>query len=370
MKISIGAKIIDGPYGGGNEFFKNLIEFLKSKNHIVIDHLNDDDIDLIVLTNPLKSSTTSTFNHLDILNYQRNINPNSISIQRVNECDERKNTNYVNKKIINSNKNIDVTLFVSDWLKNLYLKQGIKTNNIFVIKGGPSSKVYNQTGKLQWDKTSKLKIITHHWSDNWSKGFDSYEKLDQLVNEKKWKGKIEFTYIGNLPKNFKFKNTNVISPVGKKDLSKVLKNHHLYITGSLNEPSGNHHMEGVMSGLPVLYINSGGIPEYCNEYGVMYELENLEQKLYEIINNYEELFNKTKNYKYSFENAALEFSNLLKFIQKNKTSLIANRSIKDGIYQDLKYLTFRIATSIYLKIRKIKKYLGKIKKKFQSKNEK
>ena len=25
----------------------------------------------------------------------------------------------------------------------------------------------------------KLKIVTHHWSGNWMKGFDIYEKLDQ-----------------------------------------------------------------------------------------------------------------------------------------------------------------------------------------------
>ena len=28
MKISIGSKIIDGPFGGGNEFLRNLIDFL------------------------------------------------------------------------------------------------------------------------------------------------------------------------------------------------------------------------------------------------------------------------------------------------------------------------------------------------------
>ena len=27
MKISIGSKIIDGPFGGGNEFLRNLINF-------------------------------------------------------------------------------------------------------------------------------------------------------------------------------------------------------------------------------------------------------------------------------------------------------------------------------------------------------
>ena len=36
----------------------------------------------------------------------------------------------------------------------------------------------------------------------------------------------------------------------------------MYITGSQNEPSGNHHIEASQLGLPVLYIESGGIPEF------------------------------------------------------------------------------------------------------------
>ena len=66
MKISIGSKIIDGPFGGGNEFLKNLISYLNKKGHIVINHLNDKDIDIILLTNPLISSETSSFNSYDI----------------------------------------------------------------------------------------------------------------------------------------------------------------------------------------------------------------------------------------------------------------------------------------------------------------
>ena len=41
MKISVGSKIIDGPFGGGNEFLKNLIRFLNEKGHTVVNHLND-----------------------------------------------------------------------------------------------------------------------------------------------------------------------------------------------------------------------------------------------------------------------------------------------------------------------------------------
>ena len=90
MKISIGAEIIEGPFGGGNEFLKNLKEYLNTEGHTVINHLNDRDIDIILLTNPLMTSETSTFNSYDIEYYLKFNNNNAIVFQRFNECDERK----------------------------------------------------------------------------------------------------------------------------------------------------------------------------------------------------------------------------------------------------------------------------------------
>ena len=54
MKVSIGSKIISGPWGGGNLFAKNLSEYLISKGHDVIYDLSEKNIDLILLTDPRK----------------------------------------------------------------------------------------------------------------------------------------------------------------------------------------------------------------------------------------------------------------------------------------------------------------------------
>ena len=49
MKVSIGSKIVNGPWGGGNLFVKNLSNFLINNGHNVIYDLSDKDIDLIIL---------------------------------------------------------------------------------------------------------------------------------------------------------------------------------------------------------------------------------------------------------------------------------------------------------------------------------
>ena len=67
MKISIGTNIKEGPWGGGNLFAINLRNYLLNKNHDVVTNLFDNDIDLILLTEPRKTSESSAFTHIPIL---------------------------------------------------------------------------------------------------------------------------------------------------------------------------------------------------------------------------------------------------------------------------------------------------------------
>ena len=64
MKISIGTNIKDGPWGGGNLFAINLRNFLLSKGHTVVTNLDDNDIDIILITEPRKTSESSAFTHI------------------------------------------------------------------------------------------------------------------------------------------------------------------------------------------------------------------------------------------------------------------------------------------------------------------
>ena len=205
MKISFGSKIIEGPWGGGNLFLVNLKNYLINNNHDVVFNLNDKDIDIILFTDPRKGrGSTSTFSKKDVEKYKRNINPNVKVVQRINECDERKNTNYVNKKMIKVSQFSDSTIFVSSWINNLYKNQGINSNNSRVILSGSDTEVFNSINKKAWDKTTKLKIVTHHWGNNWNKGFEIYSFIDNLLEESNFSDKFEFTFIGNLPVNFNF----------------------------------------------------------------------------------------------------------------------------------------------------------------------
>ena len=52
-------------------------------------------------------------------------------------------------------------------------------------------------------------------------------------------------------------------------------------------------------GLPVLYLNSGCMEEYCHGYGLDYEKHLLKEKIFEIQTNYNYYKEKLKTYPYN-----------------------------------------------------------------------
>ena len=318
MKVSIGSKIVRGPWGGGNLFAINLSQYLIEKGHQVLYDLTEPDIDLILLTDPRsRGESSSTFNHLQIMEYKSYVNPNVIVVQRINECDERKNTNNINKFYLNASKVADHVIFVSTWLQNIYINEGMKKEKTSVILAGANKKIFNNTDLSVWNKKDPLKIVTHHWSSHENKGFKTYQMLDSMIGKPDWKNKIEFTYIGNFNSDYKFYNTNLIEPLDGINLATEIKKHHVYITGSINEPSGNHHIEAAQCGLPILYKNSGGIPEYCAEYGLSFG-ENINDAINEMFKKYDKFRIKMADYPLSSEKMCSEFVDLFNKLFEDK----------------------------------------------------
>ena len=355
MKIALGSKIYDKPWGGGNLFIKNLSEYLISNGHEVVFSLNDSDVDLVLLMDPRTSSEGATFNHNDIARYKRLVKSNVVVVQRINECDQRKDTKGVNEFYLKSNSIADHTVFVSKWLKNIYKNEGFEGLNYSIIMSGSDISIFNNSDFQEWKSGEKFKIVTHHWGNNRNKGFEVYQKLDSLLNEKYWNELIEFQFIGNLNEEYQFYNTKITEPLSGLELAKEIKKNNAYITGSINEPSGNHHIESSQCGLPLLYLNSGGIPEFANDYGLEYEIDNFEEKIQYLIDNYSHYFKLMKKYPFSSKNMSMEYEELfLDLLDKNKK----NNQINSSIYKFIFFVLYRI--KYFFKFNFLGKYLFQI----------
>ena len=325
MKIAIGYKLKDSCWGGGNQFVNYLVNEAKEKNHKIVFNLNDTDIDIILMVDPRTYNEDITFGSLEILFYLLFVNRNAIAVHRINECDERKKTKHMNFLLRLSNYSVDHTIFISEWLKNLSIYEKNKSSSV-ILNGGDSS-IFKSKPNFAWDGSSSLKIVTHHWSSNLMKGFDVYKKLDNLLSKPEWERKIEFTYIGNLPKGFKFKKSKHLEPINGKKLGNELAKHHIYISASINEPAGMHHIEGILCGLPIIFRNSGALPEYCLKYGISFEENNFLPALKKMMNEYYYYKKIIKNYPNNALKMSNEYLNLFSKLVKKRSLIVNNRNL-------------------------------------------
>jgi hypothetical protein len=325
MKISIGTNIQRGPWGGGNQFAINLHQYLEKRGIQVCFDLKDPAIDLILLTEPRTQLRVSAFGSHEILRYLLLKNPNALVVHRVNECDERKVTHNINPFVLSANRTADYTVFVSNWLKNLYVQLQFNRSNC-VILNGANTETFHEKGYQPWDGKGTLKLVTHHWGGNWLKGFDIYQQLDQLMKTLKYKDLIGFTYIGQLPKGFRFSHATYKPPLFGEMLADSLRQNHVYLTASRNEPGSNHQNEGACCGLPLLYIQSGSLPEYCEGFGIPFQPDNFEKKLDEMIDTYEEILPRMADFPHTAHRMCTEYELLFQELLDRRLEIISKRT--------------------------------------------
>jgi len=246
------------PYGGGNQFLKEICALLQREGHEVVFQLNPG-VDVIFLIDPRPGDVGYSVNHA--LAYKKQ-NPGVKILHRVNECDKRKDTDFMDTLLLKTMELADEVVFISDWLQEYFLLQGGSKKGHVVYNGCSRRDFYPVE-----DKTIRLKprVVTHHWSDNWLKGFDVYTEIDKYLQQN---DSFEFTYVGRYNKEYTPRATNIVEPLFGQALGNELRGHDIYLTASRWEPCGMHHIEGAACGLPVLYhSDTGGIKELCKNHG-------------------------------------------------------------------------------------------------------
>ena len=297
-KILFTLKPLNESFGGGNFFVKNLSDFLKQKKYDIVYELVPN-IDIIFIIDPRKNKSNN-FKYQEIIDY-KNTNPNVKIIHRVNENDmKREKSINIEPLLIETMKIADIVVFVSEWMEKYFIKKyKLKLNSTYIINGCDESIFYPPKNKL-FDKNKKIKIVTHHFSSNYLKGFHIYNELDKLLDKE---SNFEFTFIGNYNENYKPKNIKIIKACNGKKLADKLRKFDIYLTATQYEPGAMHYLEGISCGLPVLFCsNGGGTQEVCNKYGEEFEnIKTFQVKLELIKNNYNNYYNKI-DYKYLGKN--------------------------------------------------------------------
>jgi hypothetical protein len=326
LKISLGMKLQSGSWGGGNQFGQMLSQYLLSKGIEVSFHLKCSNLDLIVLVDPNINGGTSSYSHRDILRYLLTRNPHCLVIHRINNSSEARDDDLktYNKFRITAGQVADHTVFISKWLHACYVEAGFNSPDYSIILNGGDDRLWQS--KQRSNHANKLNLVTHHWSNNPKKGFDVYQRLDEMLLSSPWSEQVAFTYIGRVPAGFQFKATRYLEPISGQVLVEELQKHDIYLTAAQNEAAGMHHIEGALCGLPLLYRESGGLPEYCQGFGVSFTAENFEQKLQEILASYGHWAARIKNYPHTAERMCENYYNLFQELLEQRDELIKRRT--------------------------------------------
>lgn len=283
MKIAINTRPHDGPWGGGNRFVLSLAEAAKERGHEVTFDLHDD-TDLALIVDPRSRNPQLTFTPGALFRHIGR-HPRTIAVHRINECDERKDTKTVNLRLRIANAAADHTVFIAGWMKELSV--WLRDTSSSVILNGGDERIFRRGSARIWSAGEPLNLVTHHWGAHAKKGWDVYRRIDDMLGRPEWRGKLSMTFIGNVPADIDVKHIEIVPPLDGAALGSALAQHHAYLTASVNEPAGMHHVEGALTGLPLLYRKSGALPEYCSGFGEAFDgSADIEAAIERMISNY------------------------------------------------------------------------------------
>jgi glycosyltransferase involved in cell wall biosynthesis len=318
LNIALGYEIKQGPWGGGNQFLKSFKEYFESRGVNIVHNLKGRQ-DFIFLINPRKES--GTFDHRDIRNYRAS-NPKAKVIHRINETDKAKNSNRIDRLRVEASKFCDAVVFISDWIRDYYFDKGLdRAIPNIVIRNGADERIFNPLGYSGWQNGEPMKVVTHHWSDNWMKGADIYQYFDELLNDKWLRGLFEFTIIGRWPSELHFRNVKQIPPLVGHELAQELKRHHVYLTAARWEACGMHQLEGGCCGLPILYSEEGGGVVECSEgYGIKFSKKTFVSSLFKMLDQYHVYQEKMKSFPFVASSMNSKYEELI-------LNLMSKRSI-------------------------------------------
>lgn len=267
--VALNMKPVSGPWGGSSPFVAQLEAALCAQGFKVRYNL-DQPVDAIVLIDPREASN-KPFGPADIARY-RERHPSVRVLHRVNECDQRKGTEFMDRMLREANPLADRTVFISAWLRDYHAARWFDVNRPHaVIYNGADDRIF-YPARMSSIQTP-FRVVTHHWSAHPLKGFDVYQQVDEALATGHLPG-FEFHVIGRWPENITWRAARTFPPLHGAALAARLRECHAYLTASRWEPCGMHHVEGAQCGLPLAaHRDGGGIVEAAERYGLVFDAD-------------------------------------------------------------------------------------------------
>ncbi len=177
-------------------------------------------------------------------------------------CVYRGSDDGTDRKIWKLNRRVaHATIFQSAFSMDKHRELGFDYVNPTIIPNAVDPYLFHARDRDPFDSSKRIRLVSTSWSDNPNKGAAIYQWLDQHLD---W-SRYEYTFIGRMPVSLN--NIKVLPPAPSAEVSALLRQSDVYITGSRHDPCSNSLVEALSCGLPAIYLNSGGHPEIAGEAG-------------------------------------------------------------------------------------------------------
>jgi len=264
--VAINLRPREGSWGGANQWTSQLSRWLCYHGWKVRYDLKKIP-DVIIMTHTGLAAGT-TFGAKEVADLKKHY-PHVRCVHRINDNDLRKESLGMDAFLAESNRVVDHTVFVSKWLRDHHASTWFDSSKPHsVITPGADLRFFHPIGTSLPTPGGPLRLVTHHWSDNWNKGFDVYQQIDEWISAQKTNS-FELWIIGRWPKELRWKAARTFGPASGSQLATLLRQCHGYVSASRYEPGAMHIAEGLQCGLPLLYHrDTGGTVEQGLRYGM------------------------------------------------------------------------------------------------------
>jgi glycosyltransferase involved in cell wall biosynthesis len=273
--VSIFHDFVPPPYGGGNQFLWGLRRELERRHWRVENN---------TVSPATRACLYNSFN----FDFDRLRALRRDGCRMVHRVDGpvsiyRGRDEGIDRKIWEINRDLaDVTIFQSEYSRSRHVDLGLVFKQVSVIHNAADPAIFHSRGRVAFDRTRKIRIITTAWSDNANKGADVLAWLESRLD---W-DRFEVTFVGRSP--VPFNRTRVLPPMNSHDVAEQLRTHDIFLTASLHESCSNALIEALSCGLPALFVESGSNGELVKDGGLPFvDREELPARLDQLMVEYE-----------------------------------------------------------------------------------
>jgi glycosyltransferase involved in cell wall biosynthesis len=247
--------------GGSFVFLRNFQAFLQEQGYPCTDNL-DDDYDVLFL-----NSWTIPY---QVVLREKQRRPHLRVVQRVDgsaqDYGRRDGADWLQRDV---NALADLTIFQSQYsyeatyerYRLIRLAGPVIHNPVDVERFSPEGE------RFTWDSPGKKRVISVGWSPNPMKGNWRIPILAQQNPD------VEFLVVGHATSLEDLPNIRAIPYLEHDKLPKALRSADVYLSLILNDACPNVILEALASGLPIVYVPSGGVPELVRDAGLAFEAD-------------------------------------------------------------------------------------------------